>query len=383
MKDLIGKIIFLNCIIMWNKIKNKVFVLNLTTRSWMLHYSSQFCNELIKYVDLKVAIASYYNQDLYNNKINFIKIKSTPKILNFIIETITFWNHLIFLYKIIKFKPEIVHFIDNHPWYIFYARIFKLLWYKIYTTQHDPTLHSWENVTLLAKISIKVNKKLRKLSDKLFVHWNILKKELILKYWINEKKVVSIVHGNYNFFKDIFSKWWKPNKNNFLFFWRIVDYKWLDLLLESLFLIKKQFSDFKLIIAWPWDLWKYINNINKLENNIEIYNYNIEPEEAYNFFEKSEFVILPYYDATWSWIIPLSYAFSKAVIVTNVWELSSIVENNTTWKIIKWNDIKKLADTIIYMLKNKKEVINMWKNWREYSEKKLWWEWIIKKIYWF
>jgi len=93
----------------------------------MLHYSSQFCNELFNKVDLRVAIADYYDEKLYNENICFIKIKTNPDLKSFIFDTLFFWNHIIFLYKIIKFNPEIVHFIDNHPWYIIYARVFKVL----------------------------------------------------------------------------------------------------------------------------------------------------------------------------------------------------------------------------------------------------------------
>jgi hypothetical protein len=91
----------------------------------MLHYSSQFCNELSKYVDLRVAIADYYNEDLYDNNINFIKIKTNPTAKDFVFNTLAFWRHIKFTYQIRKFKPEIVHFIDNHPWYDFYSRLFK------------------------------------------------------------------------------------------------------------------------------------------------------------------------------------------------------------------------------------------------------------------
>jgi hypothetical protein len=92
----------------------------------MLHYSSQFCNELSKYVDLKVVIADYYKENLYDKNIEFIKIKTNPDLKSFIFDSLAIWRHIILIYKIIRFKPEIVHFIDNHPWYIFYARLFKI-----------------------------------------------------------------------------------------------------------------------------------------------------------------------------------------------------------------------------------------------------------------
>lgn len=358
----------------------KILVFNLTTRWGMLHYSSQFCNELFKYCDLKVVIADYYKNNLYNNFIDFIKIKSNPSFKSFIFDTLFFWNHIILIYKILKFKPDIIHFIDNHPWYIFYGILFKKIGFNIYVTQHDPTIHTWEINTLLWKVASYVNYILRKISDKIFVHWDKLKKEVIIKYSINKDKVFSIKHWNYNFFKDKYSKWWNVENNTFLFFWRIVDYKWLDFLLDTLFFVKNRISDFKLIIAWPWDLNKYQNKINELKNYLEIYNYDISPEEAYIYFEKSEFTVLPYKDATWSWIIPLSYAFSRPVIVTDVWELPSVVNNWKTWIIVN-NNLEDLTKSICFMLENKDEVAVMWKNWRKLTEELLWWDKIVSKIY--
>jgi len=362
--------------------KKKILIMNLTPRWWMLHYSSQFCNELLQRTDikLKVAIASYHNSILYNKWVDFIKIRTNPDIKNFIFDTLNIFYHIYFLYKILKFNPNIVHFLDNHPWYIFYWKLFKLLWYKIYITQHDPTIHSWENTTLLWKVAIKVNKILRIVSDKLFVHWDNLKKELIEKYSVWEKKIISIKHWAYTFFNK-WARWLWTKKNTFLFFWRILDYKWLDILLESLEIVKGKFPDFKLIIAWPWDLNKYKKLLDKYKKNIEIYNFNIEPEDAYKYFEISEFVVLPYKDATWSGVIPVAYSFWKAVLVSNVWELSSVVKDWKTWYIIKSNNNQLLWNKIVEMLSEKSKIKEMWIEWKSFSDIELSWKDIIDKIY--
>jgi glycosyltransferase involved in cell wall biosynthesis len=223
---------------------------------------------------------------------------------------------------------------------------------------------------------------LRKKSDKIFVHWDKLRNEVIKQYWVPEEKVVSIVHWNFNFLKDKYSKWWKVIKNSFLFFGRIVDYKWLDLLLDCLIEVKKELSDFRLIIAWPWDLWKYKEKIEKCKENIEIYNFSIPADENYKYFKTCEFVVLPYSDATWSWVVPASYAFSKPVIVTNVWELANAVENWKTGIILEEKSVEKLAESIIFMLKNKEKIIEMWKEGRKYSENVLGWKWVVEKCYW-
>ena len=61
-----------------------------------------------------------------------------------------------------------------------------------------------------------------------------------------------------------------------------------------------------------------MKEIEKLRANIEIHNREILAHEAYAFFEVSEFVVLPYTEATGSGVIPVAYSFSKAVIATRV-----------------------------------------------------------------
>lgn len=360
--------------------KQKVLVFNLTPRSGMLHYSSQFCNELSKYADVKVVIASYHKSPLYEKCIEFFKIRTNPSALSFIFDTLMFWNHLILIYKIKKYKPDVVHFIDNHPWYVFYGWLMKKLWYKIYTTQHDTTPHSGENAGIQWKLLIKVNEVLRNVSDKLVVHWEVLKKDLMDNYWVEENKIYVVPHGAYTFFVR-----WKKNlevkKNHFMFFGRIVKYKWLDLALKSFEFVKQKYPDFQMYIAGYWDLSPYQDLIDKYKDNIKIHNEDIPDEEVHKYFEWSEFVILPYYDATASGIIPVSYAFQKPVVVTNVGTLPNFVEDWVTGKISKSIDPKDIADQIIYMLDNKEKAIEMWKKWREYSDQNLGWEPIVKKLY--
>jgi glycosyltransferase involved in cell wall biosynthesis len=234
---------------------------------------------------------------------------------------------------------------------------------------------------LLWKVAINVNRVLREKSDKIFVHWDKLKEEVTKQYWVSTEKVVSIVHWNFNFLKDKYSKWWEILKNNFLFFGRIVDYKWLDLLLDSLEQIKKEIPNFRLTIAWPWSLENYKNQIEKFKENISVYNFSIDAKDNYKYFETCEFVVLPYKDATWSGVVPAAYAFYKSVIVTNVWELANAVENWKTWIILEEKSIAELAESIIFMLKNKEKVIEMWKEGRKYSESVLGWKGVVEKCY--
>lgn len=87
--------------------------------------------------------------------------------------------------------------------------------------------------------------------------------------------------------------------NTFLFFGRIVEYKGLDILLESISFVKLHFhSSFKLIIAGSGDMQQYVHLLEEHKNILEIHNEDIPDSDVAEYFERSEFVVLPYKDAT-------------------------------------------------------------------------------------
>ena len=71
----------------------------------------------------------------------------------------------------------------------------------------------------------------------------------------------------------------------------------------------------------------------------------------------------------------------KSVLVTNVWELFSVVLDWQTGFIISWNNSKILWEKIIEMFEKKDIVKKMWENWKNFSDVELSWNDIIYKIY--
>lgn len=359
----------------------KVLVFNLTPRFGMLHYSAQFCNALAKRYQVSVAIADYYKGDLYDEAINLVKIKTNPDLKSFIFDSLHIFQHRRFLKEIARIKPDIIHFMDNHPWYIFYAKRLKRAWYKVYVTQHDPTLHSGDSKWLQGKIAVLTNKVLRILADKLIVHGENLKADLIEQYQVNPEKIIVVPHGNYNFFTRRSGGTVELRENAFLFFGRIVDYKGLDLLLESLEFVKKKVQNFTLIIAWSWNTDKYKQLLGCYWKYIQLYNKNISDEEVRKYFEMSEFIVLPYKDATGSWVLPVAFAFSKPVIVSDAGELGTCTKSANWGMVLDFLTPQTLAEQIIWMLEHKDEARNLGKNGRKYTEEVLGWEKIVAAIY--
>ena len=93
------------------------------------------------------------------------------------------------------------------------------------------------------------NRILREVSDKLIVHGENLRNDLIKEYKVKSEKIIVVPHGNYNFFTRWSDSKIKPIENAFLFFGRIVEYKGIDILLQSLEFVRKEIPAFKLIIA--------------------------------------------------------------------------------------------------------------------------------------
>ena len=331
--------------------------------------------------DIRVVVPSYADTSLYDENIELWKIRANPSLVSFLLDSINIFAHAELISKIWKFRPDILQIIDNHPWYFFYPLLGKCLWAKIYVLQHDPFPHSGEKQWLFHTVAIWVNAFLRKVSDKLIVHGEKMKSKVIETYKIPKEKVISIYHGSFG----VFGAWeWNTLRevNTFLFFWRIVEYKWLDILLESLKILENEWIPYHAIIAWDGDIKPYQDALEALDKkHITLENRFIEDSEIATFFSKANFVVLPYKDATASWIIPLAYSFSLPVIATDVWVLSDYVKDGETWLLLKKPDAILLAEAIKNLQSDKEFTSTLGEKAKQFQEEHLSWEGIIASIY--
>lgn len=359
----------------------KILVFNLNGRGWMLHYSSQFSNALYKKHEIRVVIPSYADSRLYDSKIHLWKIRTNPTLWSFILDSLNIVSHIWLIHKIWQFKPDILQIMDNHPWYLFYSLIGRIFGAKIFVIQHDPFPHSGERKWLFHKVAILVNSFLRGFSDLLIVHGEKMRKKVIWTYNIPEEKVKSIYHGSLDFLShETIAQ--KKDHNTFLFFWRIVEYKWLDLLIQALKIIEEKWISYHIIIAWDGDISPYKKWFDSLwKNNITLINRFIGDDEIPEIFWKSQFVVLPYKDATASWIIPLSYSFSLPVIATDVGVLSEYVRNNETGLLLENSDPVNIAHAIEQLLSDAELTKKLGENAKQFQKMELSWEWIIENIY--
>ncbi len=356
----------------------KIILFALNGRGGMLHYTSQFANALSKKADVSVIIPSYSDSSLFDDRVNLIRIKAPYTIFGSIIESIKIWNHLKLIKKIKRINPDIIHIMDAHPWYFIYPRFLKK--YKLIVTQHDPTLHKGEEKSILNKIIDKTNKYLRFAADKIIVHGESLKKDLISK-GMPGSKIVVVAHGDYSFFTRI-GKRVETEQNTILCFGRIVKYKGINTLLNSIKYIKKDIPNIKIIIAGEGDFSSY-NKLITADNkdNIELHNEYIPDEKVSELFQRASIIVLPYDEATQSGVIPIAYAFKKPVITTNVGSLPEVVDDGKTGYIVEPRNPEQLAEKIVKLLKDEKDLKEFGENGYKKMKEIMDWDKIVAEVY--
>lgn len=343
----------------------------LNRRGGMVHYHSHLVNALSQKADTQALIAQTVSSDLYLPSVNLHKHKLGHKIfgtLLFIVNPATYWH----ISKQIKaFNPEVVHVTSTYVAHVFPTIFIRIvLRKKIVFTIHDPTLHEGESI--LNQVTLWL---LKSFSQAYIVH------ALLHKEVLNTKKPVAVVPmGIFDFPLKRLAKSsmnQTEEENRILFFGRIEAYKGLDILLKSAPQLFAALPDWKIVIAGKGSLEPYQNLIS--DNRIECINQFIKDEEISTLMRKAKIVVLPYSSATQSAVIPLAYAFSKAIVSTAVGAIPEILTHDKTGVLVEPNNASALAHAIIRLAKDPARRERLGKAGFRYANRELNWSSISKQ----
>lgn len=161
----------------------------------------------------------------------------------------------------------------------------------------------------------------------------------------------------------------------FLFFGFIRKYKGLQLLLESINLLKQQhfFEKNKIQFLIAGEFYEspdaYLNYIeeNKLQAHLIMHNDFVSDQKVKYYFGAAHCIIQPYMHATQSGVTPLAYHFEKPMIVTNVGALPDMVPPGVG--IVCNANANSVTQAIATFVNNKKEEYtnNIQKEKKKYS----------------
>ena len=135
-----------------------------------------------------------------------------------------------------------------------------------------------------------------------------------------------------------------------LFFGYIRHYKGLDILIESLEILRSEDKSYKLLVAGEsYENEKiYLDLISdyKLESAVHMENKFISNEDVGAYFYASDVAVLPYRSATQSGILNMAYGFNKPVVITNVGGLAEFVVEDQTGVIVNESSPDSIANGI-------------------------------------
>lgn len=298
----------------------------------LMIYANGLPEEFIEIIDEKVNFFLLGRGKPWYHPINILVLNDTIK-------------------RIKQFKPDVIHLQRGGISDLVLLPFFKK--YPLVTTFHDVKLHIGEESFWEEKF---IRYWVRKYSDRIIVHGEKLKNQMVQEYGLSSEKVHAIHIGEHEVapFKIHTRKDLTEDGNLILFFGRIYEYKGLEYLIKSEPLITRELPDAKIIIAGTGEDFKKYESMMINRANFIVHNYRIPYKEGAEIFQRCSVVALPYIDASQSGVISTAYGFKKPVVVTDVGAIPEIVDDRKTGFIVPPKNSGALADAIVKLLKDEK-----------------------------
>ena len=210
------------------------------------------------------------------------------------------------------------------------------------------------------------------LSDKIIVHNQFSKKELLSKNKTLEKKVNVIPHGNYlPFLKlsvgaDSARKKIGLTKSEkvILFFGMIKKVKGLEVLLKAMPKVVQMDDSVRLLIAgksWKTDFSKYqkiIDHLN-IQKYCVIHHRFIPDEDVESYYAAADVVALPYKKIYQSGVLLMSMSYETPVVVSDLEPMKEIINDNVTGLLFESENSEDLAEKLLLALSSKEKLTLM------------------------
>jgi glycosyltransferase involved in cell wall biosynthesis len=378
----------------------------------MALYSYKLANALVE-KGVEVSLFVDYQYELDNLPARFTKIKvlsgrgiSDKWGRHKVFRTVNIiFGHLLDWYRfychVKRNRPEIVHIQS-----LFYLVDWLALGFlgstnsQIVLTVHDVMPHkfytkyfTWAELVILGRMY--------KRADKLIVHSEMNRQQLLYAFPVVEDKAVVIPHGEYSLSgvtqeisqtKARSALNLDDNQRVILFFGYIRKIKGLDVLLRAFDRVAEKYRDVVLIIAGSviqgesFDEYGAFINEMKYGKRVKCFIKYVKHEDIPKFFIAADIVVVPYLQfQSQSGVIHLAQGFGKAVIASDVGGLPEVIEDKETGLIVPSGDVERLADAMSYLLESGRVRLNMGRRAREVSMEKFSWDAIaeatIEKAY--
>lgn len=264
-----------------------------------------------------------------------------------------------------SFDPDVIYSPMNHFWEKMIVPYCKCK--QTIQTVHDPALHEGENGW-----KYRLLKKIFSYQSSKYVILSKTFKDSMQESGISEDNIIVIPHAVFKGYnsRPLFEDYQQYNR--FLFFGRIIKYKGIEVLLNSMNEIIRRHPQATLVIAGNGDISPYKALFEKLKNNLELHIKWIEDNDVESYFNDIDFVVLPYTHASQSGVIPLAYAFGKPVIASKIGGLPEQVDENVTGLLVNPGNEVQLTDNICKLLSSSEDLQRMKKACYLYAKNNTW-----------
>jgi D-inositol-3-phosphate glycosyltransferase len=374
-------------------------------RAGMALYSYKLANALAeKGVRVSLFVDDQYELDNLPAGFNKIKLLSSRrigdrwkghkalKIVNIILGHLCGWYR--FYRRVRRDGPEIIHIQSLFYWvdWLFLAGLGKTS-SQLILTVHDVIPHkfytkhfTWVELIILGFMYKK--------ADKLIIHAEMNRQQLLYEFPFAEDKAVVIPHGEYSLSgitQEISQDEARSvlelddNQRVILFFGYIRKIKGIDILLRAFDRAAERYPDIVLVIAGSViqgesfdDEDKYIKEM-KYGNRVKCFIKYIKHQDIPKFFTVADIVVLPYIEFhSQSGVLHLAQGFGKPVIASCVGGLPEVIEDQETGLIVPPGDVEQLTEAMTYLLGDGELRVRMGRRAREIAMDRFSWETIAK-----
>jgi D-inositol-3-phosphate glycosyltransferase len=274
---------------------------------------------------------------------------------------------LVYYFRLLAYvagsKTELFHILWNNKFELFdrtwLMLFYKLLGKKIALTAHNVNAGERDGCdSLINRLSLRIQ---YRLCDRIFVHTNKMKSELVSDFGVSEDKIVLIPFGINNAVphsaltkeqaRDRLGL--APNHKVILFFGSLAPYKGLHYLVDAFETVGKHEPLAQLVIAGapkgPPEYWKQIQAdlqgrswVNRVIQKVDF----IPDSDIEIYFKAADVLVMPYVHIFQSGILFLAYSFGLPVVAADVGSLKEEVLEGVTGFICPPENPAKLADCI-------------------------------------
>jgi len=250
--------------------------------------------------------------------------------------------------QIRAFNPDVIHVQLGHLWFNLLA-LPLLRRFPLVLTVHDSIIHVGDAAT--GKTPQWVYDRACFRARERIVHAPQVKELLVKRLGIPAETVHVIPYVIVGDVDDTVAQHVKEEPT-VLFFGRIWPYKGLDYLIRAEPLITSRVAQAKIVIAGTGEDFARYRQMMVNPDNFVVINEYVSDEKRAELFRQASVVVLPYIEASQSFIISIAYRFGKPVVATRVGGLPEMVDNGRTGFLVPPRDVNALADAVVTLMQN-------------------------------